>query len=484
MKISDFLKRFSRSKSKQQAVYAVIQPDEIYFSSSEALSLPEHYPLANQPWPQALINAISSAGGKGLNVHIVLHSQLYQSYQIDKPAIPEEEWQSALPFLLKDLITEKAADVLADAYLLEGSNKVQAYVINKKQVIEIRNLLFSLGCELESIVPEQEVWGRTSGELKNFLLVQRSKGSHFKLDAFVNERCMFQRTLRGVVAPITGVASTALQLDGLALELQRSIDYLSSQFKTTSLHQLKVCCDEEQQLELVQELNDRLSVKVLPLMETDPLQISGKVLAQFAHQVPQDAINFYQQQLKPKKEILTLNTVATVWGGAAVVMLLLFALFQYQSVELSQQAKLANQRNAGLTQQVTDLKQKKAKHLPAAEKVAAVERLKKENVAKQASLAALAQYDVSQQMGYSGVMSSLSKLARSDISLSTVKVNESALDVKGLARDASVVPSWIAQFKQEVSLMGRSFEQLSIGRNDEDVVTFELKSKRGTEENE
>ncbi len=481
MKISGFLKRFSRSKARQQAIYAVIQPDEIYFSSLEELSLPEHYPLANHPWPQALVNALSTIGVKGLSVHVVLHSQLYQSYQIDKPSIPKEEWSSALPFLLKDLITEKAADVLADAHQLEGSNKVQAYVINKKQVIEVNNLLSALGCELESIVPEQEVWGRTSGELKNFLLVQRSKGSHFKLDAFVDERCIFQRTLRGVVAPITGVASTALQLDGLALELQRSIDYLSSQFKGTSLHQLKVCCDEEEQVELVQALNERLSVKVLPLVESESNQVSGKVLAEAAHLVSKDAINFYQDHLRPKKELLTLNTVTTIWGGVAALMLLLFAFFQYQSAQLDMQLKLANKTSIELAKQVAELKQKQAKHLPSAEKIAAVERLRKEIAAKQGVLAAIGQYDASLQVGYSGVMDSLAKLSRSDISLSSIDITDRNLDVKGFARDANVVPNWISEFKQEVSLTGRSFEQLSIGRDEQDIVTFELKSKRGTE---
>lgn len=482
MNISAFLKRFSRNKSQQQAVYAVIQPDEIYFSSSEGTSLPEHYPLGDKPWAHALIGALTTAGVKGLNVHIVLHSQLYQSYQIDKPAIPQEEWPNALPFLLKDLITEKAADVLADAYPLEGTNKVQAYVINKKSVIEVSHLLASLGCELETLTPEQEVWGRTSGKLQNFLLVQRSKGSHFKLDAFVNERCIFQRTLRGVVAPITGVASTALQLDGLALELQRSIDYLSSQFKATSLHQLKVCCDEEDQVELVQALDERLSVKVLPLVEDDPARVSGKVLAEAAHLIPQDTINFYQQQLKPKKELLTLNSIVSVWGAVAAIMLLVFALFQFQVMELNQQVMTANQLNSQLSTQADELKQKQAKHVPSAEKLAAVERLKKDIASKQASLEAISQFDAEQQVGYSGVMDSLAQLARSDISLSSIDINNSALDVKGYARDANVVPSWIAQFKQQISLMGRSFEQLSIGRDEQDVVTFELKSKRGSEQ--
>lgn len=481
MKIDALLKRLSRKKSKQLAVYAVIQPDAIYFSSAESIALPEHYPLSNQSWSQALVNALLTAGVKGLSVHVVLHAQLFQSYQIDKPSIPLQEWPSALPFLLKDLITEKSSEVIADAYPLEGSNKAQAYVINKKVVLETISLLASIGCQLESIIPEQEVWGRSHDELKNYLLVQRSKGSHFKLDAFVNQRCIFQRTLRGVVAPITGVASAALQLDGLALELQRSIDYLSSQFKSTSLHQLKVCCDEENQAELVQALGERLSVKVTPLVDGVEPIVSGKVLAQKAHQVPNDAINFYQDHLKPKKELLTLSSIAAVWGAVAVIMLCLFAWFQFQSIQLQQQLTIVNQENSQVSSQRDELKQKQAKHLPSAEKVAASARLKKEIESQQASLTAIGQYDASQQLGYSGVMDGLAKLSRRDISLNEIAISETTLDLKGIARDANVVPTWIAQFKDEVSLTGRSFEQLTIGRDEKDIVTFELKSKRGVE---
>ena len=481
MKIEALLKRFTRKKSKQMAVFAVVQPDAIYFSSSESLALPEHYPLTNNTWPHALVNALLTAGAKGLSVHVVLHAQLFQSYQIDKPSIPQQEWSSALPFLLKDLITEKSSDVIADAYPLEGGNKAQAYVINKKVVLEASSLLESMGCSLESIVPEQEVWGRNNGELKNYLLVQRSKGSHFKLDAFVNERCIFQRTLRGVVAPITGVASTALQLDGLALELQRSIDYLSSHFKGMSLHQLKVCCDEEEHAELVQALGERLSVKVTPLVGEAEHIVSGQVLAEKAPFVPTDAINFYQEHLKPKKELMTLSSIAVVWAAVAVVMLCFFAWFQFQNIQYQQQLKQANQQNAQLAAQRGELKKKHAAHLPAAEKVAASARLKKEIESQQASLTAIGQYDASLQLGYSGVMDGLAKLSRRDISLNEIEINEATLDVKGMARDANVIPTWIAQFKDEVSLTGRSFEQLTIGRDEQDIVTFELKSKRGVE---
>ncbi|EKO3431944.1 MSHA biogenesis protein MshI [Vibrio fluvialis] len=479
MKIDALIKKLTQKRTHSRSIFAVVQPDSIYFSSSAELSLPEHYPLSNHSWPQALIQALKQSGAKGVTVDVVLHSQLYQSYQIEKPALPREEWPAALPFLLKDLISEKVTEVVADAHPLTGSSKVQAYVMARKQVLEVAALLESLGCELGRLLPEQEVWAHCLPEQSHFLLLQRSKGGHFKLDAFVDKQCHFQRTLRGVVAPITGVASSALQLDGLALELQRSIDYLSSQLKGVALHQLKVCCDDEDHVELVQALNERLSVKVSPLSNDGAQALSGQVLAQHTSMAPGDTLNFYQDHLRPKKDYFSLSAVIGVWGVALALMLVVSGIYRFNIVKQGEALAGVEQQAAQLSQQVSDLKKQVDRHQPSASKVAAVARLKKEIAAKQASLNAISDFDHSLQVGYSGVMDALAKLARRDISLNQIEMDKQRFDIQGLAREAKVIPNWIAEFQSELHLVGRSFDQLVIGRNDEDVVTFELKTKQG-----
>ncbi|KOO11336.1 hypothetical protein AKJ18_29640, partial [Vibrio xuii] len=52
-----------------------------------------------------------------------------------------------------------------------------------------------------------------------------------------------------------------------------------------------------------------------------------------------------------------------------------------------------------------------------------------------------------------------------------------SLDLKGYAREAQAIPNWIGQFKSELNLVGRTFEKLKIGRNEQGVLTFELKTK-------
>lgn len=77
------------------------------------------------------------------------------------------------------------------------------------------------------------------------------------------------------------------------------------------------------------------------------------------------------------------------------------------------------------------------------------------------------------------MLNSLAQLARNDISLSSIALDAVQLNVQGLARDPAAIPNWINQFKQELHLVGRTFEQLKIGRNEQDMITFELNTQRG-----
>ncbi|MCA2015743.1 PilN domain-containing protein [Vibrio tritonius] len=469
----------TKKTNKQSIVFAVFQPDAIYFSSNDTqLRLPARYPLSDKGLAVSLASALATAGIQNVLVDVILHVNQYQSFQIDKPAIPQTEWQGALPFLLKDLIREKVTDVVADAYELPNSSKIQSYVVHKKLILEFQHHLDQQHCELHRVLPEQEVWARADSvqELSHFLLLQKSAQGSFKLEAFYQQRCTFQRTLRGISSPLTGPDSLPLQLDGLALELQRSVDYLSAQMKGIPLHLLKICCDEENNEEVSAALNERLSVKSSVLDSN--LSSSGVVLAQIAHKVPTDAINFYQAHLKPQIDHFTLTNVVAGWGTVCVIMLLVTAFYQYELSQKSKHLLTLQSQQTMLIAQRNELKKQAANHQPSPEKLAAISRLKKEIDAKNTSIGAVDSIEQSKRAGYSGIMNGLAKLANTDIALSEIEIDNNQLNIKGFARSAASVPAWISRFKQELHLIGRSFEKLNIERNDKGVVTFELKTKQ------
>ncbi len=477
MNFKAILDKLKPSKSNGNTQVVMLGNDAVYISSAEQESQVTSIPFVNGDWESALKKSLNSEAFSSNSLQLIVCANYYQTYQLDKPDIPESEWSVALPFLLKDLVAERVTEITASAVALPTSNKLQVYVLPKKLLDKLVNITNSAQVELKGVAPEDEIWGYSAGELSNFILLQRSTNSHFKLGAFVEHTVCFQRTIRSVVPPLTGVASSALQLDGLALELQRSIDYLSSQIKGTQLHQLKICCDEEDEAELQSALNNTLSSTVSLLVEGER-ESSESLLVQLAAKREAFNVNLYPEHLKPKKEYFTLANVAASWGFVGALLLGSYFVMNYQASNLDAELTALQQESSQLNKQVNQLNSKLTQHKPSPEKVAAVERLKRETQAKKEALKAVGQYDESQQVGYSGVMNSLAQLGRNDISLSHIYMTHDTLDMSGLARNANVVPNWIGQFKNELNLVGRSFEKLKIGRNDQDVVTFELSTRR------
>ena len=477
MNFKAILDKIKPTNNKGSSQVVMLGNDAVYVSVTEQEPQVTSIPLVNGDWESALKESLSSKVFNSNSVQLIVCANYYQTYQIDKPDIPESEWSVALPFLLKDLVSERVTEITASAVALPTSNKLQAYVLPKKLLDKLVKITLAAQVELKGVVPEDEIWGDSAGELSNFLLLQRSANTHFKLGAFVENTVCFQRTIRSVVPPLTGVASSALQLDGLALELQRSIDYLSSQIKGTQLHQLKICCDEEDEAELQDALNNTLSSTVSLLVEEER-ENSESLLVKLAVEKDVFSVNLYPDHLRPKKEFFTLENVAASWGLVCVLLLGGYFVMQYKTSNLDKELTVLQHKSTQLNQQVKQLNSKLIQHKPSPDKVAAVARLKRETQAKKEALKAVGQYDQSQQVGYSGVMNALAKLGRDDISLSQIYMTHNTLDLSGFARNAKVVPNWIGQFKSELNLVGRAFEKLKIGRNDQDVVTFELNTRR------
>lgn len=476
MKIQSLVGKFKRNNQVRNTLTVVVQPGELFFSPLSGADILSKVSVEGNAWQETLRQTLDGIETSNLRLDVVLNSKLYQTYQIDKPNIPSAELRGALPFLLKDLINEKVTDILADSTQLPAGNKLQVYVVTKSLVIELQQMLLTLGIELGRVLVEDEVWGVAVPDLNSFLLLQRSKQRSFRVSAFVEHHCAFQRTMRGITSPLTGVATSVLQLDGIALELQRSIDYLSSQLRGTSLHKMKVCCDEEVQQELVEALNERLNVSVTGL--TEDQRESGEVLVEFASQLGQTAINLYPDSLKPKKEYVTLKNIAICWSIVAGLLVTIIAYLYVQHSYLDNDLKHYIEKQQQSEQKLSDLNKRLANHKPSAAKIAAVERLKEDIQAKRASLKAVAKFDESQQLGYSGVMKALATLGRQDISLNHIFIDANSMNLQGFARAPQAIPNWVSQFKSEVNLVGRTFEKLRIGRNDQDIVTFELNTQR------
>jgi len=476
MNVSSLFSKFRSSSTNKKQLSIVIQVDAIYISSSvDTDEEPLLFPIESS-WEVTLKEALSSFLSHKYSATVILCSHYYQSYQVDKPEIPSEEWSVALPFLLKDLINERVTEVVADAYLLPDGRRAQAYVLSKTVLTPLIDLLDKADVFLSRVVPEDEVWGLVQNDTDSFMLLYRGMNDHYKVGAFVNTKNRFQRVIRGVVPPLTGVASSELQLDSIALELQRSMDYLSSQLRDTTINHLLVMCDEDDTEELVSALSNRLNTQVSPLIQGNNL-LCGQILCKAISLLVDEGINLYPSHLKPKKDRFSFKNVVSLW------LLLIFIMGGYYAYIRYEVAKL----DAVLTQKVRDkerlsdefnsLSKQMINHKPNPVKIKAIERISADVESKKTTLRAINHFDDSLKEGYSGVMASLAELARDDISISYIELNEKVLNLKGLARTPSSVPKWIRQFRTKLNLIGRTFESMNIGRNKDNVVTFELTTR-------
>jgi MSHA biogenesis protein MshI len=168
--------------------------------------------------------------------------------------------------------------------------------------------------------------------------------------------------------------------------------------------------------------------------------------------------------------------------AAALVIMLSYGYVSWQYQGVDDQINIAKSKGDILKSELDRYNAQLRKLKPDANKLAAQARLEKEVQAKRDSLTAVGKYDDSQRSGYSGVMTSLAKLSNDNISISDIHIAQEQLDIKGLARTPRAVPDWVVQFKSEVSLVGRTFDDVAIGRNEKGMVTFELSTRKETQQ--
>ncbi len=484
MSISSFFSKFGLSNQVRSRVSIVILPDGIYAAASNVSNQFEQcyfVPLTDpSQWMNSLVSLIHKNNLGDRQANVILGSHLYQAFQIETPDIPSNEYQGALPFLVKDLVTERLGDIVADGIPLSALGKLQTYV-TKRQVIEsISSICQDNKISLLRVIPEDIAWGTVNKESDGYMLLYRDIKSDFKLSAYKDSTICFNRSLRGVNPPLTGSNLNSLQLDSLALELQRSLDYLTSQLQSVAINHLYFMCDDEDPLQLTQELQSRLGVSVKPLpLEEATLNSCGDTLAWSGLQVASEGINLYPEHLKPKKDYFTFKNVVISWLTVCFVMAMISVSILFKHSGAASELERVSLESQQQMLQLKDLNNQLSLHKPSASKIAAVERLKKDIAAKEASFRAINQLDNSSQIGFSGVMKSLTTIGKNDISLSKIQIQGDNMYFSGLARNATVVPRWIQAFKSEMHLVGRTFGKLSIQHDKYDRVTFTLTTKEG-----
>lgn len=185
-------------------------------------------------------------------------------------------------------------------------------------------------------------------------------------------------------------------------------------------------------------------------------------------------INLYGPEFRPKRQWASLNQMALSWG-LCLLLLLAAALFygwQQQGVsrELSQlQALLAIKRD-----EASRLDTELARHQ-------ADNQLQQQLVLKQEELGAmqglmrqLGSLSLQKSQGYAGLMADLARLRDARLSLQRIEIREGRINLAGFAERSQDVPAWVNRFKQTPSLAGKQFGELTLSRDKDGQLAFQL----------
>ncbi len=241
------IRRLFHRQNKRPAVAISIAQDRILLASREPEVRFDQEPC-NGPadWARAIAALVQRTQAAGAPVRVLLPTALYQQVQIEKPDVPDDELPGALPWAVKDLVSEPVLQLGFDYYQLPANPasrpRLAVICVGKPRLQQIANAVNKVA-ELQQITIEELGLVDLLGALPQLqLLLFQSPGQDLQLLAVCQGQLCFSRQLRGFsrLAQQTIDNLDADLLDNLSLEVQRSIDYLVAQLKLPAASQIYV----------------------------------------------------------------------------------------------------------------------------------------------------------------------------------------------------------------------------------------------------
>lgn len=190
-------------------------------------------------------------------------------------------------------------------------------------------------------------------------------------------------------------------------------------------------------------------------------------------------VNFYGDQFKPKKELLSLQNMLLTWL-AGIVLVFAFYNFEIKRAAIAEKSfQMTQQREQHQQSQLRDLQSNFSARGDALV-------LEKNLQDMQASLNqrnfVLEQLGLKAQgmrKGIAGLMDNLARMPVKGLWLTQINVNQGQLSVSGLTDDAEKIPQLIQKLQSMNALQDKRFSRLEVKTDDEneDLLIFTLQSE-------
>lgn len=221
--------------ASDRILLACVEPRPLF--TSRAINGPHE-------WSQAMAELLGQHGLAKSKVRVALAASLYQQIQIDKPAVPDAEMAGALPWAIKDFVNEPVLQLAMDYVDLPtppaGRPRINVICVPRSRVQQLADAVNGVA-SLEAIVSDElAMTALYEADQAVRMLLWQPRAQELQLLVFHRGGLCFSRQLRGFGSLTGAQEPDGSLLDGLALEIQRSLDYLAGQLKLPEPAQLQL----------------------------------------------------------------------------------------------------------------------------------------------------------------------------------------------------------------------------------------------------
>ncbi len=254
--------------------------------------------VQNNEYAATLESVLKTHATDGTQVHLVLASHMYQTVQMEKPQLPDEDIKRSLPFTAKDLVALEPNNILADFIDVPikqnmQKDKILVFAGNKQQIMPLINVVHDSKATLARVTCEETALLQLFEQASSAIgVVIQHPGAEPNLYIIRDGAVVFIRHLRGFInLPNLSMEEIKMGLlDNLSLELQRSIDFFESQLKQPPLKAIKLTLASAENEAIAKGLSEFLPVKVEPLVPDSPLCVGRNLIESFAIAAASDDI--------------------------------------------------------------------------------------------------------------------------------------------------------------------------------------------------
>ncbi len=243
-----------------QEVGVYFRPDSVavcFFAGDNTLHTFQEVVPSSDAWAGALQLLVSRHKLKRYRAKAVVSSDFYQQLQIEKPKVADHELTGALPFAIRELVSDSINDLVMDYYDVPPvpmmPSKLNVVVSQKAAIKHCIYAVAKAELDLQHIsVEELALANLLQQENETLMLVNQQNGDEVLLSVVRNGALHFSRRLRGFRSLAESKAQDleGALLDNFSLELQRSLDYIVAQLKLADVSQvlLAIPCDDPELL--------------------------------------------------------------------------------------------------------------------------------------------------------------------------------------------------------------------------------------------